>query len=139
MVIWIIIYSQSQSRMFQLYHSIYWLSYQFYWSIYPDTSQSVAKLINPATLSDKEGSHNTNIWQVFGIEYGIFKNIQYIMYHVKNNFLEICYFSLSLISPSWSIYSFARMFSKVVYCQEASDSVCMWERVKMSHGIHTHW
>ena len=29
---------------FQLYHSVYWVSYQYYWSIYLDTSQSVVIL-----------------------------------------------------------------------------------------------
>ena len=29
------------STIFQLYHGVSWVSYQYYWSIYPDTSQSV--------------------------------------------------------------------------------------------------
>ena len=42
--------------MFQLYHSISWVSYQFYWSIYPDTKDSSLNA-NLAILSAKEGSH----------------------------------------------------------------------------------
>ena len=31
------------STMLQLYHGVYWVSYQYYWSIYPDTSQPVSR------------------------------------------------------------------------------------------------
>ena len=30
--------------MFQLYHGVSWVSYQNYWSIYPDTSQLVVMI-----------------------------------------------------------------------------------------------
>ena len=32
------------STHFQLYHGVSWVSYQWYWYIYPDISQSVVKL-----------------------------------------------------------------------------------------------
>ena len=37
----------------QLYHGLSWVSYQYYWSIYPDTSQPVSRNADPATLSKK--------------------------------------------------------------------------------------
>ena len=55
------------STIVQLYHGVSWVRYRYFWSIYPDTSQSVVRL-NPATQSAKEGSRNiTATVKVFGM------------------------------------------------------------------------
>ena len=53
------------STMFQLYHGISWVSYQYYWSIYPDTSQSVT-MLTPQPWAPRKAAITT-ILKVFGM------------------------------------------------------------------------
>ena len=48
----------------QLYHGFSWVSYQYYWSIYPDTSQSVVMLA-PQPRAPKKAI--PTIFKVFGM------------------------------------------------------------------------
>ena len=42
------------STLVLLYNGVFWVSYQYIWSIYPDTSESVL-IPHPTTLRGKQG------------------------------------------------------------------------------------
>ena len=53
------------STLFQLYHGVSWISYQYYWSNYPDTSQSVV-MLTPQPWVPRRAAISTT-FTVFGM------------------------------------------------------------------------
>ena len=52
------------STLFRLYHGVSWVSYQFFWSIYPDTSKWVVRLTQQPWATRRAAI--TTMFEVFG-------------------------------------------------------------------------